>query len=226
MNTELSNEQPPLSPIQFYFDFSSPYGYLASTQIDALAARHGRRVVWRPILLGVIFRTTGAAPLTEVPLKGDYARRDFARSARFLKVPFRLPAPFPVPSQAPARATLWLRERDPAAAAEFARALYRAYFVDGRDIAAPETSLAVAAACAAADRRFAERCGVADADALYAELGAALAAPALKEALKAECATALAAGVFGSPFFIVDGEAFFGVDRLPQLEHWLAEGGF
>jgi len=62
------------SPIDFYFDFSSPYGYLASEKIEALAARHGRSVDWHPILLGIVFRETGAKSLTEVPLKGNYSR--------------------------------------------------------------------------------------------------------------------------------------------------------
>ena len=70
-------------PIDFYFDFSSPYGYLAAQKIEALAAKHGRAVDWHPVLLGVVFRQTGTAPLTDVPLKGDYSRRDFERSARF-----------------------------------------------------------------------------------------------------------------------------------------------
>ena len=96
------------APIDFYFDFSSPYGYLASQKIEALAAKHGRAVDWRPILLGVIFRQTGTAPLTEIPLKGDYARRDFGRSARFHGLAeFRMPSRFPTPSQAPARIVLW-----------------------------------------------------------------------------------------------------------------------
>ena len=71
------------APIDFYFDFSSPYGYLAAQKIDALAAKHGRTVDWHPLLLGVVFKETGMAPLTMVPLKGEYSKRDFARSARF-----------------------------------------------------------------------------------------------------------------------------------------------
>ena len=57
-----------MKPIDFYFDFSSPYGYLASQKIEALAQRHGRTVEWHPMLLGVVFKQTGAAPLTEVPV--------------------------------------------------------------------------------------------------------------------------------------------------------------
>jgi len=71
------------APIEFYFDLSSPYGFLAAQKIDALAAKHGRSVDWRPVLLGVMFKETGMAPLTEIPLKGEYSKRDFARSARF-----------------------------------------------------------------------------------------------------------------------------------------------
>src|SRR3546814_10341238 len=88
------------TPIDFYFDFSSPYGYLASEQIEALAARHGRTVAWRPILLGVVFQQTGGQPLLDIPLKGGYARHDLARSARLLGLPFQLPASFPFPSVA------------------------------------------------------------------------------------------------------------------------------
>ena len=61
-------------PIYFYFDFSSPYGYIASNKIDALAARYGRTVNWHPILLGVVMKITGGAALPSIPLKGDYAR--------------------------------------------------------------------------------------------------------------------------------------------------------
>jgi len=80
-------------PIYFYFDFSSPYGYLASRRIEAMAARHGRGVAWRPFLLGVAFQKTGQSPLVEQPLRGAYHERDFARSARLHGIPFRLPEP-------------------------------------------------------------------------------------------------------------------------------------
>src|SRR3546814_12790894 len=91
------------APIDFYFDFSSPYGYLAAEQVDALAARHGRGVAWRPILLGVVFQQTGGQPLLNIPLKGGYARHALARSARLLGLPFRLPAGFPFLSCSEAR---------------------------------------------------------------------------------------------------------------------------
>ena len=194
--------------IDFYFDFSSPYGYLAAMKIDALAARHGRAVDWHPLLLGVVFKETGGTPLTQVPIKGDYSRRDFARFHGITD--FRMPAKFPIPSQSPSRVVLWLKATNPALAATVARALYRAYFVDGVDISSPDEAAAVAA-----------KAGVDPAAAR-----AAIDDPEVKEALKREVAAAMARGVFGSPFVIVDGEPFWGIDRFDQLERWLATGGF
>jgi 2-hydroxychromene-2-carboxylate isomerase len=197
--------------IDFYLDFSSPYGYIASEKIEALAARHGRGVDWYPIMLGVIFKQTGAVPLTMIPLKGDYSRRDMARSARFHGVAaFRMPSTFPIPSQAPARIVLWQKQRDAALAVKAIHAFYGAYFVDDIDISVPDHAVAVAA-----------RCGI---DAAAART--AIDDPAVKEALKRANEDALARGVFGSPFIFADGEPFWGVDRLDQVERWLATGGW
>lgn len=199
------------APIDFYFDFSSPYGYLASEKIEALAAKHGRNVHWRPVLLGVIFKQTGAAPLTQIPLKGDYSRRDMERSAKFHEVPdFRLPSKFPIPSQAAARIVLWTQQRDAALAASVVHALYRALFVEDRDISDPDIAVAAAATC-----------GV---DAAAAR--SAIDDPAIKDALKRANEDAVARGVFGSPYIVVDGEPFWGLDRLDQVERWLATGGW
>jgi 2-hydroxychromene-2-carboxylate isomerase len=134
------------APIDFYFDFSSPYGYLAAQKIEALADKYGRAVDWHPVLLGVIFKQTGMAPLTMVPLKGEYARRDFERSARFHGIAgFRMPPKFPIATQAPARIVLWLKVRDPALATRVIKALYRAFFTAGVDISDPDAAASVAA---------------------------------------------------------------------------------
>ncbi|CAB1367305.1 2-hydroxychromene-2-carboxylate isomerase [Denitratisoma oestradiolicum] len=198
------------TPVEFFFDFSSPYGYLASELIDDLAAAHGRQVAWHPILLGAVFKTTGSQPLVHQPLKGGYAARDFPRSARFHGLPFTMPTPFPVATQAAARLYYWFHDQDSAAARVLAHALYRAYFVEGRNIGDAAMVLTIGEA------QGLER----------ARMEAALADPTVKERLHAETGEAVAQGVFGSPYFIVDGEPFFGVDRLPQLEKWLRTGGF
>ena len=199
------------APIDFYFDFSSPYGYLASQKIEALAAKHGRTVDWHPILLGVVFKQTGTGPLTEIPLKGDYSRRDLVRSARFHGLAaFRMPSRFPIPSQAPARIVLWQKARDPAAVARLVKAYFHAFFVDDIDISAPDNAVTVAA-----------NTGI---DAGTAR--AVIDDPAIKEALKRNVESAISRGVFGSPFIIVDGEPFWGLDRFGQIDKWLATGGF
>ena len=195
--------------IDFYFDFTSPYGYFAAQGIDQLGARYGRAVEWHPILLGVVFKTTGAAPLPQVPLKGPYSIHDFERSARFHGIDYRQPQPFPIATQATARAMLWLQDQyGKQRAIDFAKAAYRAYFVDGVQIGDAANVAQIAAAL-----------GV-DAAALTEALGGA----PLKERLKAEVEQAIARGVFGSPFMIVDGESFWGLDRFDQLEAYLRNG--
>ncbi|HQR59608.1 MAG TPA: 2-hydroxychromene-2-carboxylate isomerase [Azonexus sp.] len=198
-------------PIDFWFDFSSPYGYLLSERIDEVAARFGRKVRWHPILLGVVFKATGSAPLTlQNPAKAAYSLLDFARSARFMGVPYRHPTRFPLATQNAARAYYWLHGEDCALARRFAHATFRALYVDDRDIAAPDVVLEIAAGLGV-DR---------------SSLETALQRQEIKDRLKAEVDNALAIGVFGSPHVMIDGEPFFGADRLPQIEKWLETGGF
>jgi 2-hydroxychromene-2-carboxylate isomerase len=198
------------SPLRFHFDFSSPYGYLASQRIESLAARHGRAVEWRPMLLGAAFKIAGTQPLTSIPLKGDYARRDLPRTARFHGIEFRMPSTFPIATQAPARIVVWQRSIDPVASAAIVHALYRAYFVEDRDISNPD--VAAEAASVTGVSRDAARAAIDD--------------PAIKDALRRDVDAAISAGVFGSPFVFVDGEPFWGFDRFEQIERWLAQGGF
>lgn len=197
-------------PVVFHFDFSSTYGYIASTRIDALAARHGRSVVWRPFLLGATFKVTGLPSLPSVPLKGEYSSRDVMRTARFHGVSLRIPTAFPISSQAPARAFYWLDDQDPEAARALAAAFYRAYFVHDVNISNPSDTVAIAASLGH------------DAEAVRA----ALEDPVIKARLKDETERAIGRGVFGSPFFFVGDEPFWGNDRLDQVERWLETGGF
>lgn len=192
--------------IEFWFDFSSPYGYLASHRIDALAARHGREVAWRPFLLGAVMKLTGAVPLVTVALKGEYSRRDFERSARYLDVPFRMPERFPTPSRHTAAGFYAIDDVEQAK--RYARAVYRAYFVEGRT---PDTRDAAADAAASIGL---------DREGFLARL------PDANARLDTVTEEAKARGLFGSPFIVVDGEAFWGVDRLPMVEAWIERGGF
>ncbi len=196
--------------IDFYFDYSSPYGYFAAMKIDDLAAKNGRSVNWKPILLGTVFKVTGGQPLPILPLKGPYALRDILRSARFHGLPYQQPSKFPVATQTPARAFYWVNDRDPALAKKLAQALYQAYFVQDRDISSPEITADVAATLGLQRD----------------EVLAALNDAAVKDRLKNEVDAAIKLGVFGSPYIVVDGEPFWGIDRFDQIEHWLARGPF
>lgn len=198
------------APIDFYFDFSSPYGYFAATRIEAVAAKHGRWVNWQPILLGSVFKITGGQPLPSLPLKGDYAKRDIARSARLLGVPFNYPSKFPISGVAPSRAVTWLQAKDQQKAKALALALYQAFFVNDRDISDPNITAEVAAELG--HDRAAVSAGMND--------------QSTKDTLRKEVEAAIAKGVFGSPYFVIDSEPFWGHDRIDQVELWLAKGGW
>lgn len=197
-------------PIDFYFDFSSPYGYFAAAKIDAIAARHGRTTTWRPVLLGAVFKITGQQPLATIPLKRDYMKRDLERSAQLFGLPFTLPSKFPIASTAACRAFYFVTDRDPPLAKRLALALLDAYFVKDQDISSPELTLDIAASL-----------GI-DREALATAINSA----AVKERLRHEVEAAIGRGVFGSPYIVIDGEPFWGSDRLDQVEKWLETGGW
>ena len=199
------------SAIDFYVDFSSPYSYIASEWIEALAARHGRTVRWHAVLLGVTFQAAELKSPVSHPIKREYSLRDFERSARFAGVPFTLPAKFPVPTQNAARVFWWLDERDPERAAAWARHCLRAYFTRGTVDLSNVEHLRALAVEFGLDAAEAER--------VWSD-------PAWKARLKNACDGAIAHGVFGAPFFVVDGEPFWGNDRRAQLERWLESGPF
>lgn len=197
-------------PLTFWFDFSSPYSYIASELIDDLAARHGRKVRWRPVMITAAFKASGLPMLTSIPLKGAYSQRDFDRSARFHGISYVFSRHFPANTLSAARAYYGLHERDCALARQFAHAVFRALWRDDRNIA----ELAVVG-------DIGESLGI-----VRADLEAAVARQDIKDRLRAETDAAIAHGMFGVPYFDVDGEYFWGADRLPQIDKWLATGGF
>lgn len=199
------------APIEFYFDLISPYGYLASTQIETLAAEYGREVDWRPVLLGItVMKVMGLKPLPETPLKKDYVARDIPRMAALLGVPLVLHGLRGHNSLAASRVFLWLKAADPALAKRFAQRIFARLWIRGLDIT-PAAAVADEAAALGVDR-----------EAALAAAGSA----EMKEALRSAVDAAIAKGVFGVPTFIVDGEPLWGVDRLWMLERWLRNGNW
>ncbi|MET0312622.1 MAG: 2-hydroxychromene-2-carboxylate isomerase [Burkholderiaceae bacterium] len=196
----------------FYFDFISPYGYFASREVEALAARHGREVDWRCMLLGVsVMKVMGLKPLLETPLKGDYVRRDvdrrIRRAGRALK---RGPADPVMDPRACGRAFWWVKTHRPALAGAFAREVYEAYWREGLDLSSPTAVVSITLPP-----------GI-EAGWLLTGIESDEARSLLRENVDAS----LKAGVFGSPTLVVDGEPFWGVDAMPQAEEWLAGGGW
>ena len=200
------------APLQFYFDFISPFGYFASLRIEALAARHGRSVDWNAMLLGVaVLKIMGLKPLLETPLKGDYIRREAKRYMRRhgLQLQRSLDDPVMDP-RAAGRAFHWVKQQRPALAAPLARAIFHAYWVEGRDLSTAQ-ALAAIALPAGIDSQW-----------LLEGMESEAAAPLLRAAVEAS----LKLGVFGSPTVLVDGEAFWGVETFGQIDEWLASGGW
>jgi 2-hydroxychromene-2-carboxylate isomerase len=203
--------KPASAPLKFYFDFISPYGYFASLRIDELAAHHGRAVTWHPMLLGVsVMKVMGLKPLMDTPLKGPYVARDVARYARRHHIHLgRDPASTQMNPLTAARAYWWTAKHHPDCAKPLARAMLHAYWHEGVDLSSPESLRALAPAPL-------------DGDTLVEAVQSPEAAQALRVAVEAS----LAAGLFGSPTVVVDGEPFWGVDRLDDVAAWLATGGW
>jgi 2-hydroxychromene-2-carboxylate isomerase len=161
-------------------------------------------------MLGAAFKETGARPLMQTPLKGPYLLHDVPRFARLLGVPLKLPPVMPMNSLAASRACVWLDEDNPARAKSLAKAFLHAHWGEGRDLGAPEAVADVAAGFGI-DRQA---------------LLAAVADQRIKDRLKERTQAAIERGVFGSPFIFVDGEPFWGADRLPHIETWLSKRGW
>lgn len=192
--------------IEFFFDLGSPWSYLASTQLDGLSQRTGATVVWRPFLLGGVFKATGnRSPVYEaVESKRAYFFTDLSAWATHYGVAFRIPSEFPPNTLTIMRAAVAAERLG--RIAEFARAGFAAYFADDDNISDPATV-----------DRVADRPGL-DANELRSLIGD----PEIKEALKRATAEAVDRGAFGAPTFFWRNRMFFGNDRLGLLEELIS----
>jgi 2-hydroxychromene-2-carboxylate isomerase len=187
--------------VAFYFDFSCPYAYLASLQLDDLALRSGRQVVLRPFLLGGVFAAIGQAQnlsATLSPAKARHNRADLLRQAAWIGAELRTPIRHPNRTVDALRELLACPE---AARRDVMAAFYAAYWRDQRDLADAATR---AEALAALGLDASDIQARAQGDTIRAEL-------------RARTDDALAAGVFGAPAFVVDGALFWGADRVDMV---------
>jgi 2-hydroxychromene-2-carboxylate isomerase len=195
--------------VDFWFDFASTYSYPAMMRIEAAAQTAGVGVRLRPFLLGPIFKAQGwtTSPFSIYPAKGANMWRDLERLCGDLGIPFRRPEPFPQNSLLAARVALvGLADRW---GNDFCRAVFRAEFGEGRDIA-DTAVLGDILAELAVDPRAALAAAQSD---------------AVKAKLRSETEAAQALGIFGAPSFVTpDGELFWGNDRLVRALAWTRDG--
>ena len=194
--------------IEFFFDFSSPYGYLAAELINNLGNLHGREVIWKPYLMGALFKKYNLTPLVNDPLKGDYAMRDIQRTADYHSIPFQFPDQCPVSSVKACRVYYSIVDQSPDLARSFALRVMRNYFQSNIDLS-KATNVFEAAKDEGLDVKT---------------LASSIEHDCIKERLRHEVDAAINRGVFGSPIFIIDNEMFWGTDRLEQLNKWVETG--
>lgn len=190
--------------LEFWFEFASTYSYPAAMRIEALAAKRGVQVAWRPFLLGPIFQQQGwnDSPFNIYPAKGRYMWRDMERICECQGIPLRKPSVFPRNGLLASRVVCAHSEET--WVPDFVRAVYRANFAEDADI----SSVGVV-----------ERCLTGLGQDPTAILAAAQ-APATKDKLKAQTATAMELGIFGAPSFVIGRELFWGNDRLEDALAW------
>lgn len=193
------------NPITFFWDFTSPYAYIGANLIEPVARKHGREVDWRPVSLGHLWKAIpDRAPIPKQ--KMDHMMHDWTRSAKFAGLPIvTVPTPFPTDAKLPRLLFYRLKAQDRAKAVAFAKAAFRQYWGEGRDIAKPEHLAGLL-----------NQLGIAE-----TELAAAAEDGDARQQVLDATSEAVTAKAFGTPTFIVDGEMFWGSDRIDHIDRWL-----
>ncbi len=193
-------------PIICYFDFPSAHTYLGVKELQAVAAKYGRTVDWRPVSIMDLWKAHDYMPIGNPIAKGRYIKKDFTRTAGLLGLPLNIPASFPMGDLSQARHLCWrVRAGDEAKASELGVTLLNAYWSEGKDLTEEDVLAEVAA-----------RAGIS-----ANEVAAAATDEAAAKASADETAAAAEMGIFGAPHMLVDGEPFWGHDRIRYIDKWL-----
>lgn len=192
--------------LEFFFDLGSPTTYLAYTQLPGICAETGSQLVYQPILLGGIFKATGNASPVTIPAKGRYLLQDLARYAKRYGVPLKFNPHFPINTLTLMRAVTGIQLRQPERFIDFIDCLFRAIWVEGRNMGDPAVVAAVLA-----QHHFdpAQVLGLTQDE-------------EVKDALKHKTEEAIARGMFGAPAMFVGQQLFFGQDRLDFVREALS----
>ncbi len=192
--------------VEFFFDFGSPYTYLAYHELRRIAQARGAQIVWRPILLGGVFQATGNHSPAEIPAKAKHLDVDMQRWAQAYGVPFAMNPHFPIHTLALMRGAVAMQQRGEEPFQRYLGAMFSAMVEKPRNLNNPMEIGAV----------------LAEAGFDPMECMQAIQDTAVKEALKVATAEAVARGVFGVPTFFVGEEMFWGQDRLHFVDAALA----
>jgi len=193
--------------VEFYFDLGSPATYLAYTQLPKICAETGSQLIYIPILLGGVFKATGNASPAVIPAKGRYMFQDLDRFAKRYGVQLRFNPHFPINTLILMRAVTGMQMRQPQRFAEFVDCLFKALWVEGRNLNDPQTVAAVLT-----ENGFDPQ-----------EIIALTNDESVKAALKENTEAAIKRGVFGAPSMFIGDQLFFGQDRLDFLEEALRQ---
>jgi len=192
--------------VEFFFDVGSPTAYLAYTQLPALAAACGAQVVWRPMLLGGVFKATGNASPVSVPAKGRWMNDDLQRWARRYGVALVFNPHFPINTLTLMRGAVGMQMREPAEFLRYLDVVFAAMWREPRNLGDPEVLAQV----------------LRDGGFEPAHLASLAADPEVKAQLIANTDEAVARGAFGAPTFFVGAQMFFGQDRLEFVREALS----
>lgn len=189
--------------VEFYYDFSSPYTYIASTRIEKVCEDNGAALEWKPFLLGGVFNETGVKPAVQIENKIAYLKKDLADTSRYYGVEFEFPEHFPLISVKPMRGAFAASERG--LLLPYNRHLFRLYWTEGKDLSQDDIL-----------RAAVSEVGI-DPDWFMARI----VEQEIKDRLKDETSRAAARGAFGAPTIFVDDKMFWGNDRLDYLDRYL-----
>ena len=182
--------------VEFYYDFSSPYTYIASKRIEEIVLGNGATLEWKPFLLGGLFNEIGSTPAVQIDNKIRYLKEDTQECARYYGVEFNYPDLFPLNSVRCMRGAFAVSEQDKLV--EYNHLMFREYFVEGKDLSRQEVLAESVATIGIDSEWFLTR--IAEQD--------------IKDMLRDETNSAIERGVFGAPTIFVDDKMYWGSDRL------------
>lgn len=192
--------------VEFFFDVGSPASYLAWTQLESIAQRANAKIIWRPMLLGAVFQAVGNTSPAAIPAKGAYMLKDLQRFSNIYGVPFNFNPFFPLNTMHLMRgATAYLEEPE---FQTYLAAIFNALWTEKLNMESPEVVAEVLTKAGLDTTDFMDRISESE----------------VKERLKDTTEEAVTRGVFGAPSFFVNGEMFFGQDRLSFVETALKDG--